>query len=112
MVYYHNNSEWVLGGDLSARLTEFDMEIVKNGIWLPSEVHLIEWLMENDFIFRIIHDNPDMRVTIHCEDAITGAVFSPTVSSLADALACLIIKILKKRERPFDTKGKVYGIIE
>jgi len=112
MVFYYNEAEWMIGGNLSEKIVESDLEIIKSGIWLPSELHLMEWLMENDFKFNIINNDRDMCVTIYCEDGITGTVFSPTVSPLPDALACLIVKILKKAERPFDKKNKIFGVIE
>ena len=116
MVFYYNDEERILIGDgrIGGELTEEDLEVVKNGVWLPSSKHLMFWLMENEFSFEIVHGSTfhmginNMGATIHCKDAITGTEFSPTVSPLADAFACLIIKILKKAERPFDIGERDY----
>jgi len=110
MVFYYNGNERILRGDDNGELTENDLEIVKNGIWLPSSIHLMYWLMENEFSFEIIHNSTfhmgvnNMGTTVYCKDVITGTEFSPTT----ECLACLIIKILKKAERSFDTGERDY----
>lgn len=112
MVFYYDNSEWIIGGNKDEDLTEQDMKIIENGVWLPSANHLMEWLQENSFNFSISPLKSSMMVEIQCMDSITGTEYSPTVSVLEVALACLIRKILKKSERKFDTNKKEYGIIE
>ena len=110
MVYYYDNNEWVIGGNANEPITDFQEKIVKNGIWLPSENHLIEWLLDNDFTFSIV--NNDGFFEINCLDSITGTKYSAKVPTLEFAIAAIIKKILKKHEREFDLKDKIFGVIE
>ncbi|MGI6248970.1 MAG: hypothetical protein ACOYJX_06165 [Acutalibacteraceae bacterium] len=110
MVFYYNEIEWVLGGDLEEDITEFDKEIIEKGTWLPSEIHLIEWLQDNGFAIAII--NIDGFWELQCKDLETCTKYYTKVPTLDFALAVVIKKILKKKERPFDTKDKIFGIIE
>lgn len=109
MVFYYNDSEWILGGNVDEDLSKFDMELTQKGTWLPSEWHLLEWLQENDFVFAII--NQDGFFEIQCKDSITNTVYTTKVPTLDFALATIIKKILKKKERQFDKKDKILGTI-
>ena len=110
MVYYYDNNEWVIGGNANEPITDFQEKIVKNGIWLPSENHLIEWLLDNDFTFSIV--NNDGFFEVNCLDSITGTKYSAKLPTLEFAIAAIIKKILKKHEREFDLKDKIFGVIE
>jgi hypothetical protein len=112
MVFQYDNSEWVLGGNKDENLTEQDIKIIDDGVWLPSVAHLIEWLQENSFRFSVSSQESNMLMKIECEDSINGTRYSSTTSTLEVALACLIKKILKKGERQFDINIKAYGTIE
>ena len=110
MVYYYEGAEWVIGGNADEDISNSDMKIIHEGIWLPSEMHLIEWLVNNDFVFHIV--NTDHFFEFKCKDSITGTEYSTKVPTLEVASATVIKKILKKKERTFDTKEKIFGIIE
>lgn len=110
MVYYYDGSEWVIGGDSEAPLTEFEKNIVENGVWLPSEIQLIEWLLDNDFIFSIV--NTDGFFDVVCKDTVTQIQYKSKMPTLDYTISAIIRKILKKKERKFDTKEKIYGITE
>lgn len=110
MVFFYNDSEWVLGGDTESDLSESDIKIIANGTWIPSDSHLIEWLQDNDFSFYILND--DGFYAIKCVDNNTQSEFTSKTPSLSFTLSAVIRKILKKNERDFDTKEKIYGIIE
>lgn len=112
MVFYYKNAEHVIGGNNNESLTEKDMKIINDGIWLPDAMHLMEWLQENSFIFSISSQSANMLVEIRCEDIITGTKYTPTFSPIEDALACLIRKILKRNERHFDIYDKEFEVIE
>lgn len=110
-VYYYNDAEWVIGGRTDEDIfSDFDLTIMKNGLWLPSESHLIEWLQDNDFVFAII--NNDGFFEIQCKDIVTLTEYNTKTPTLEYSLAALIKKILKKREREFDVKNKIFGIIK
>jgi hypothetical protein len=110
MVYYYHNYEWVIGGNMDEEVSDADRKIVAEGIWLPSEIHLIEWITDNDFIFSLV--NQDGFFELRCKDSICGTEYYTKVPTLELAFAIIIKKILKKKERPFDTHDKVFGIIE
>lgn len=110
MMFYHNDSEWILGGDTEADLSESDIKIIAEGTWIPSDFHLIEWLKDNDFSFYILND--DGFYAVKCVDNATRSEFTAKTPTLSFALSAVIRKILKKAEHSFDTKEKIYGIIE
>ena len=110
MVFYYKDSEWVIGGNENDNLSDEEKVIANNGIWLPSSLHLIDWLVDNDFVFII--KNTDGFFDIICKDSITETQYESKTPTLEVTLASIIKKILKKKERLFDTKEKVFGIIE
>lgn len=110
MVYFYENAEWVIGGNVDDPLDEYDYFVILNGIWLPSEMHLLEWLSDNDFVYAIV--NTDGFVDATCKDSLTQTQYQSKTPTLDVALAAIIKKILKKHEREFDTKEKRYGVIE
>ena len=110
MVYYYEEAEWVIGGNVDAELSQLDKKIAQEGIWLPSEMHLVEWLVDNGFVFSIV--NIDSFFEMKCKDSFTGTDYYSKVPTLDLALETVIKKILKKKERIFDVKDKVYGTIE
>lgn len=110
MIYYYNDTEWVIGGCVDEALTDSDKAIIANGIWLPSEIHFIEWLHDNEFVFAII--NQDNFFEIQCKDAITSTQYETKTPTLEFSLAAIVKKILKKKERAFDEKEKMFGVVE
>ncbi len=110
MVYLYGESEWVIGGNVDGDMSVVDKEIINKGLWLPSEMHLIEWLLDNEFVFSII--NIDGFFDFTCKDSITKTEYHTKVPTLELALVTIIKKILKKRERMFDYKEKQYGMIQ
>ena len=106
MVYCCNGREVVLGGDVNEPLSPQEREMAARGMWLPSAVHLTEWLWDNDFVFSIV--NTDGFFDVTCRDTLTDTLYQ----SKTPTLAAVVRKILKKRERPFDTKEKTVGICE
>lgn len=110
MVFYYNCCEWVIGGNMDEKISEIDKKVVERGIWLPSESHLIEWLTDNGFIFSLV--NQDGFFELRCKDSISETEYYTKVPTLEFAFATVIKKILKKKERPFDTHDKVFGVIE
>lgn len=109
MVYYYNDEEWIIGGRCDADFTDDDMKIISDGIWLPSQEHLLEWLEDNDFVYSIV--NTDGFYDVDCKDSHTNTLYHSKTPTLEVALASIIKKILKKKERTFDYKEKIFGTI-
>ena len=110
MVFSDGETEYIIGGDPAKSISNTDMEKIKDFIWLPSVGHLIEWLKENDFIFTISCEN--VFFDIRCQDIITQREYHTKVPTLDYALAVIIKKILKKKERDFDYFQKTVYIID
>lgn len=111
MIYHYNNAEWIIGGSCDSDFTQEDLKIIKEGVWLPSVNYLLEWLTDNDFVFAIVNTNGFYE--IDCVDAITKTKYHTSTPTLDYSLSVIIKKILKKKEREFDTKVKEsYAIIE
>ena len=110
MVYLYGGSEWVIGGNVDDDISVFDKEIIKKGLWLPSEMHLIEWLLDNEFVFSIV--NVDGFFDFTCKDSMTNTKYHTKVPTLELALVTVIKKILKKGERTFDNNEKKFGVIK
>ena len=111
MIYHYNNAEWIIGGSCDSDFTQEDLKIIKEGVWLPSVDYLLEWLTDNDFVFAIVNTNGFYE--IDCVDAITKTKYHTSTPTLDYSLSVIIKKILKKKEREFDTKVKEsYAIIE
>ena len=110
MVYDYSGREVVLGGDVNEPLSPQEREMAARGMWLPSAVHLMEWLWDNDFVFSVV--NTDGFFDVTCRDTVTDTLYQSQTPTLAVSLAAVVRKILKKQERPFDTKEKMVGICE
>ncbi len=95
MVYCYEGAEWVIGGNVNEDISNTDLKIINEGLWLPSEMHLVEWLIDNDFVFSIV--NIDNFFEFRCKDSITGTEYHTKVPTLELALATVIKKILKKK---------------
>ena len=100
MVFYYNNNELIIGGNSQEDLSDSDLEVVRNGIWLPSSWHLFEWLRNNDFAFYIKYEGD--LIELFCKDSMTGREYLTNTLTLDYTLSCTIRKILKKKEREFD----------
>ncbi len=109
MVFYYENEEWIIGGQSDGDFSDEELKIINNGIWLPSQVHLMEWLEDNDFVYAIV--NNDGFYEVICKDIHTNTQFQTKMPTLSYTLAKTIKKILKKHEREFDTKEKLFGTI-
>lgn len=111
MMYYYNDTEWIIGGSCEGDLTQEDLKVVKGGVWLPSVDHLLEWLVDNEFVFSIVNTNGFYE--IDCVDSLTKTKYHTVTPTLDYSLAVIVKKILKKKEREFDIKEKEsYSIIE
>ena len=104
MLFEYKGKEYVIGGNTEEELTSEEKEIVKHGVWIPSDLHLMEWLEDNDFSFTITQQEHSYSVI--CRDEITKQEFGAEAAILELALFSVIRKILKKGERQFDYKQR------
>ena len=109
-LYHYNNAEWIIGGSCDSDFTQEDLKIIKEGVWLPSVDYLLEWLTDNDFVFAIVNTNGFYE--IDCVDAVTKTKYHTSTPTLDYSLSVIIKKILKRKEREFDTKVKESYVIE
>ena len=114
MVFYKDGICFSLGGNLSAPLTDEEKQLISDGVWLPDQFALQFWLEKNDFAYSI-SVNQDGHL-VECVDLITGTKYtSDSPIPVEDALAANIRKILKHKEREFNTKTheemEIYEII-
>lgn len=109
MVFFYQGMEWIIGGSADAPPQLTDV-IIADGLWLPSESHLMEWLSDNGFVYAIV--NTDGFFDVTCRDSLTQTEYHAKTTTLEVALAAVIKKILKKHERPLDDNEKIYGEME
>lgn len=102
MVYQYHDAEWVVGGRVGDALTAKDLPFAEKGTWLPNREHLMQWLAQNQFAF-VIACGDGVRET-KCKDTITQTEYKANCS-VTESLAVVIRKILKRRERKFDTEN-------
>ena len=103
MVFCKNDICFSLGGNISDPLTDEEKQLISGSVWLPDQSDLQDWLEENDFSYSIsVNQN---RRLVECVDLITGTKYTSSSSiPVRDALAANIRKILKRKERKFNTK--------
>lgn len=106
MVFQYEDSEWVIGGEKETEIENADMEIIKKGIWLPSEEELICWLQYNDFVFVLAFQG--FFFEIKCRDSITGTAYTAEAPTPDLALFRIIKKVLTKGERAFEIKEEYF----
>ena len=103
MVFYKDGICFSLGGNLSDPLTDEEKQLISDSVWLPDQFYLQFWLEQNDFAYSI-SVNQDGHL-VECVDLITGTKYtSNSPIPVEDALAANIRKILKHKEREFNTK--------
>lgn len=103
MVFYKDGICFSLGGNLSDPLTDEEKQLISDSVWLPDQFYLQFWLEQNDFAYSI-SVNQDGHL-VECIDLITGTKYtSNSPIPVEDALATNIRKILKHKEREFNTK--------
>ena len=100
MAFLYKGKEWVYGGRCLERSDKLPEEI-QNGVWLPDESYLLQWLTENDFVFSIKYDS---LYRIEATDEITETKYRANGANLTQALSYLITNICKKKLRQYDIK--------
>lgn len=103
MRYWVDGEEWILGGK-DGGLHPNDLEIVQRGTWLPDDTHLLEWLRENGFSFVLFEQGETCE--LQCLDRMTGSRYERTNLPVDLALYAIVRRILKNKERTFDTGQK------
>ena len=104
MIYYYQNNEYFIGGNLTSEYTETDKIVAQEGCWLPTADQLLEWfaLVEVDLSIQL--DAPDRCYYITATDCVTGIQFSTKGRTLALSLAMLIRKFCRKGFRQYTPK--------
>lgn len=103
MMFCKDDIYFSLGGNASDPLTDGEKQLIRDSVWLPDQSDLQDWLEENDFSYSI-SINQDCHL-VECVDLITGTKYtSSSPIPVRDALAANIKKILKRKERKFNTK--------
>ncbi len=109
MAFLYEGKEWIYGGRCLESCYQLPKEI-QEGIWLPDESYLLQWLTENDFVFLIKYDT---LYRVEATDEITKSQYRAKGANLSQALAYLITNICKKNIRHYDTKEiERYEIID
>lgn len=99
MVYYYQDDEYTIGGGTFASFSEFDKAAARDGEWLPDSEQLLSWLKYTDFKVDISVEGNYFAV--QATDLINGSVFTRDGFTLANALAFLIRKICKSKQREY-----------
>ncbi len=59
--YFYKNNEYTIGGiSDETPVTEFDIEVLKNGTWLPTTDELMLWLQTKNISLSIKYSADDM----------------------------------------------------
>lgn len=104
MTFYKDEVCFLIGGDLNKELSTEEKMLIKESVWLPNMFELLKWLEINDFSYSISYTKEGRCV--ECIDQVTGTRYVSTSPIPPEyALAANIKKILKHKERDFDTKA-------
>lgn len=109
MIFQIGDEEYVVGGNTEDDISDAEKDKIKDGVWIPSAQHLIEWLGDNDFAFAIVYETNLYKIV--CKDTLTSTEFHAESPDFDTAIFSIVRKILKKKERAFDYKEKIYGEI-
>lgn len=101
MCYYYNGSEYWIGGAAECEFTERDRLVARDGIWLPDELQLYEWLQKNKFDISVDWSADDGYFHLRATDKINGHQYSAGGIDLSNSLAKLIYKICKSQRRDY-----------
>ena len=100
MTFFKNGVYFQLGGNNSEKLSEEDLESIKDATWIPDQSDLEQWLAWNNFSFSFHYCPPE--VCVECVDNQTGTRYISSMRPISYGFWNVIRKILKKKERLFD----------
>lgn len=101
MCYYYLDSEYLIGGSCSGNFSSMDAEVACNGIWLPNESQLLEWLRKTEFDVTINWNSDDKYFNLCAIDRINGQQYVAGGIDLPNGLAKVIYKICKSHRRAY-----------
>ncbi len=100
MLFFYNDDEYLIGGFCNDNFSEKDIEVAQQGVWLPESSQLLEWLKNTHFNVKITL-NEEAYYSVQATDTINQSLYSGSGYPLANALAKVIIKICKSKQRAY-----------
>ena len=100
MLYFYQNDEYQIGGSCGADFTEQDQIIAQQGEWLPDSSQLLDWLGNTDFSVNILMDDVH-HFSVQATDTVNGLLYTGGGYGLSNALAKVILKICKSKQREY-----------
>ena len=100
MLFYYQGDEYFIGGYSNGNFSKQDMEIARNGVWLPEASQLLAWLVHTGFRVTITNEE-NGYYNIQAIDLINGSEYKGKDLTFANTLAVVIKKICKSQKREY-----------
>lgn len=101
MVFWHEGVEYIVGGYCDRELSEEAKTAVGEGLWLPDEQQLMQWLQYNAFDVTVQWSHAEWYCHIRAMDCENQTTYEASGPDLVDALVKLIYKICKSNKRSY-----------
>ena len=100
MLFYYQGDEYLIGGYSKGNFSEQDIEVAKNGVWIPEASQLLSWLAHTDFCTTITNDGEGCY-KVQATDLVNGSIYYGRDLTFANALAVVIKKICRSKQREY-----------
>lgn len=100
MLFFYHDDEYLIGGFSEGDFSEQDKEVAQKGEWLPEASQLLAWLRNTGFKVTVSMNEANYY-SVQAIDSINALIYSGGDYTLANALAKVIIRICKSKQRKY-----------